>query len=106
MEMDDSSSRPLIGQIVKVLRGRDEGKFAVVIGYDGDRFVRIADGDKRKFDTPKKKNFIHIEPQEEIADEVVQSLSESGRVTNGKLRFVLQRYAEKINSDTPTRKGD
>lgn len=106
MELDDSGSRLQNGQIVKILRGRDQGKYAVVIGQDGDRFVLVADGDKRKFDRPKKKNVIHLEPQDEISREVVESLKETGRVTNGKLRFVIQRHVEKINTDTQQQKGE
>ncbi len=104
--MEGANGRPEIGQIVKIVRGRDQGKYAVVIGYEGDRFALIADGKKRKFDNPKKKNFIHLEPQDEISSEVVNSLSESGRVTNAKLRYAIQRYTEKIQSDTQTRKGE
>lgn len=104
--MEGANGRPEIGQIVKIVRGRDQGKYAVVIGYEGDRFALIADGKKRKFDNPKKKNFIHLEPQDELASEVVDSMSESGRVTNGKLRHVIRRYTDKINLDTQTRKGE
>ena len=50
-----------------------------------ERFVMIADGDKRKFDQPKKKNVLHLELQP--ADQSVKlsnSLQETGRVTNAK----------------------
>jgi len=88
---------PQVGQIVKILRGRDLGKFAVIIGL-AERFVFIADGDKRKFDHPKKKNLLHLELQGEISDIVVNSLKETGRVTNGKLRYALARYTETHDS--------
>lgn len=48
-------STPRLGQFVKVLRGRDAGKLAVIIGIEESRYVNIADGDKRKFDQPKRK---------------------------------------------------
>ena len=54
-------NKPQLGQIVKVLRGRDQGKFAIIVGIVDSRFVLIADGDKRKFDQPKKKNLIHLQ---------------------------------------------
>lgn len=92
---DDSSSRPRIGQIVQSLCGRDQGQFAVIIKLIDDRYVLIADGDKRKFDNPKKKNINHLQLEDEIAQEIVDSLSETNRVTNGKLRFVIQRFIEK-----------
>ena len=84
---------PQIGQIVKVLRGKDEESYAVVIAIIDDRFVLIADGDKRRFDSPKKKNVLHLELQPAISQEVTNSLQESGRVTNAKLRYVIQKFA-------------
>jgi large subunit ribosomal protein L14e len=86
--------QPQVGQIVKILRGRDFGKYAIVIGLADQRFALIADGDKRKFDHPKKKNLLHLELQNEISEVVVNSLQETGRVTNGKLRYALAKYAE------------
>ena len=56
-------SMPQLGQIVKVLRGKDAGQYAVVIGIVDERFVWIADGDKRQFDQPKKKNVLHLQLQ-------------------------------------------
>ncbi|RJE83077.1 hypothetical protein D3P07_25945 [Paenibacillus sp. 1011MAR3C5] len=86
-------TQPQVGQIVKVLRGKDEESYAVVIGIIDERFVMIADGDKRRFDLPKKKNVLHLQLQPAISQEVTTSLQESGRVTNAKLRYVIQKYA-------------
>jgi large subunit ribosomal protein L14e len=88
-----------IGQIVKVMRGRDAGQYAVVVSIVDERFVMIADGDKRKFDQPKKKNILHLKLQSDISSEVVNSLRETGRVTNGKIRFALSKFVEKLPSD-------
>lgn len=85
---------PQFGQIVKILRGRDAGQYAVIVGIADARFVLIADGDKRKFAEPKKKSLIHLQLQEQISSEVVNSLNESGRVTNGKLRHAVSKFIE------------
>jgi large subunit ribosomal protein L14e len=90
----EDPNKPQLGQIVQVKRGRDHGKYAVIIALADHRFALIADGDKRKFDQPKKKNINHLQLQDEISSEVVNSLLESGRVTNGKLRFALNRFIE------------
>ena len=82
------------GLIVNVLRGRDTGKYAVVIGTVDEKFVLIADGDKRKFDQPKKKNILHLHLTEYVSSEVADSIRETGRVTNGKIRFALSRFVE------------
>ncbi|SMF69042.1 LSU ribosomal protein L14E [Paenibacillus uliginis N3/975] len=91
---------PQIGQIVKILRGRDADQYAVIVSIEDSKFVNIADGNKRKFDQVKKKNLVHLEPQPFISSEVVNSLQESGRVTNGKLRFAVSQFlSDKSNAD-------
>lgn len=83
---------PQVGQVVKVLKGRDADQYAIVVSIEDSKFVSIADGNKRKFDQAKKKNLVHLEPQPFISSEVVNSLQESGRVTNGKLRFAVAKF--------------
>ena len=51
----DIRKTPQIGQFVKVRQGRDQSKVAVIVGIADTRYVLIADGDKRKFDQPKRK---------------------------------------------------
>jgi ribosomal protein L14E/L6E/L27E len=94
-----------IGQIVKILKGKDAGQVAVVVSIEDSRFVYIADGNKRKFDQKKKKNFLHLEPQSFISSEVANSLNESGRVTNGKLRYAVMKFMKSTESHAEE-KGD
>ncbi|WJH36433.1 KOW domain-containing RNA-binding protein [Paenibacillus aurantius] len=99
------SPKPQLGQIVKITRGRDNNKYAVIIGVLDSRFLLIADGDKRKFDQPKKKNILHLQLQDAISMEVVDSLKETGRVTNGKLRFAINKFADSQQTEAQE-KGD
>lgn len=82
-----------LGQLIKILRGKDEERYAIVIEVLDERFVKVADGKKRKFEQPKKKNVLHLELLPIISQEVAISLQESGKVTNAKLRYALQKYA-------------
>lgn len=97
---------PLIGQIVEVTKGRETGRHAVIISVLNERFVLLADGNKRKYDQPKKKNIQHIRFTGEHAVEVFDSIQESGRVTNSKLRFVLNRFENQPNPDIVSEKGE
>lgn len=83
---------PHLGQIVQILRGRDVGQYAVVVGVINAKFVILADGYKRKFDRPKKKNILHVRYEDYVNEEVANSLNEQGRVTNAKLRYALQQF--------------
>jgi large subunit ribosomal protein L14e len=94
-----SEMKPKLGQVVKALRGRDQESFAVIVGIIDEKFVKIADGDKRKFDQPKKKNVLHLEYTNFVSTEVASSLQETGRVTNGKLRFALLKFLESNSTE-------
>ena len=89
-----------VGRLVKVLRGKDDGGFAVIIDIVDDRFVMIADGNKRRFDQPKKKNILHLELMPVVSSVVADSISETGRVTNAKLRFAIQKYCNGKENDS------
>ncbi|MBU8908594.1 KOW domain-containing RNA-binding protein [Desertibacillus haloalkaliphilus] len=95
--MKDPESSPEVGQVVKVLKGRDAGDYSVVISISDGRFVQIADGDKRKVDRAKRKNLSHLELTDHVSPEVKNSIEETGRVTNGKLRYALTKYLNQQN---------
>ncbi|GGE54551.1 hypothetical protein GCM10011391_36850 [Pullulanibacillus camelliae] len=102
--VSESDTTPIPGQIVRIVRGRDAGKYCVVVDIIDNRFVKVADGDKRKFDRAKKKNVNHLELHSEISVEVKNSIDETGKVTNGKLRFAIAKFLEENDSDL--RKGE
>jgi ribosomal protein L14E/L6E/L27E len=77
------------GDIVRSLRGKDEDQLYVVLALPDERSALVADGDKRRFDRPKRKNVLHLEPTGQFSEEVAGSLRETGRVTNAKLRFAI-----------------
>jgi large subunit ribosomal protein L14e len=97
--VDDGRSQPQPGQVVKILRGRELGKYAIIVQIIDSRYVMIADGNKRKFDRAKKKNLLHLQLQDFISSEVVNSLLETGRVTNGKIRFALSKFIDQQQSE-------
>ncbi|MCG1023864.1 MULTISPECIES: KOW motif-containing protein [Sutcliffiella] len=97
--MIESNSTLQVGQIVSITQGRDAGQYAVIIKILDERFVVLADGDKRKFDRPKKKNIHHLEFFDYVSPEVQNSMKETGRVTNGKLRFALTKFVNELVTD-------
>jgi|SRR5690625_1012022 len=102
--MNEKMLTPQIGQIVQVTYGRERNQIAVIIEIIDDRYVLLADGDKRKFDRPKRKNINHFKLTPFISDEVKESLLETGRVSNGKLRFAVAKYEQEVVTDL--KKGD
>ncbi|GGB49365.1 RNA-binding protein [Virgibacillus dakarensis] len=102
--MEEADSVPQMGQVVRIAQGREAGQYAVVIKMVDERYVLLADGEKRKYDRPKKKNLHHIEVMDYISPEVQNSLLETGRVTNGKLRFAIAKFVNEVVTDL--KKGD
>ncbi len=90
--MSETETMPRLGQFVRILQGRDNGQYSVIIGIEDERIVLLADGDKRKYDRPKKKNVNHLELIDYVSPEVQSSIQETGRVTNSKLRYVMTRF--------------
>jgi large subunit ribosomal protein L14e len=86
------------GDIVRSLRGRDEGQLAIVIALVEERFALVADGDKRRFDRPKRKNVLHLEPIGTRSEEVANSLRDTGRVTNAKLRYAIGKIEQRLET--------
>ncbi|MFT8872706.1 MAG: KOW domain-containing RNA-binding protein [Sporolactobacillus sp.] len=92
--MDSDQAQPVPGQLVQVIKGKETGSYFVIVRLLDHRFVEIADGDRRKFDNAKKKNIIHLKLQANVSLEVQKSLVETGRVTNGKLRFAVAHFLD------------
>jgi large subunit ribosomal protein L14e len=84
------------GDIVRSRRGKDEGQLVIVIALVEERFALVADGDKRRFDRPKRKNVLHLEPIGTRSEEVANSLRDTGRVTNAKLRFAIGQIEQRL----------
>lgn len=85
----DHKNDLLIGRIVHEKTGRNKGEFSVIVGKVDRHLVLLADGDKRKFERPKKKNLNHLHLYKYVSPEVKNSILQTGRVTDGKLRHAL-----------------
>jgi large subunit ribosomal protein L14e len=84
------------GDIVRSRRGRDEGQLVVVIALVEERFALVADGNIRRFDRPKRKNVLHLEPLGVHSDDIANNLRETGRVTNAKLRHAIGQIEQRL----------
>ncbi|RDW21851.1 RNA-binding protein [Oceanobacillus arenosus] len=94
----------MLGQVVRILQGREAGQYMIIIHVVDHHSVLLADGERRKTNRPKRKNLHHLEKMDYISPEVQNSLLETGRVTNGKLRFAISKFKSEIVTDL--KKGD
>ena len=79
------------GQLVVSRSGRDSGRVYLVIGSDGDKYVRVVDGAIRRLENPKKKNVRHLGMYSTVAGEIAEKLNAGERPTNPELRRAIQR---------------
>ncbi|WP_327063141.1 RNA-binding protein [Jeotgalibacillus soli] len=80
-------------------KGRDTGVSAVVIHRLDEKFVLVEDGERRKFDRPKKKNIQHSTSCDYVSSEVQNSISETGRATYARLRHAVNTFVHEILKD-------
>ncbi len=81
-----------VGSIVYSRAGRDSGRYYVVMEVVDDDFVTIADGKKRKAETPKKKKIKHLKITMEIAEDIKNKLLSKEIVYDAHIKKALEKY--------------
>ena len=71
------------GSIVRALAGRDKDGFFVVLGVEGS-YALIADGKRRRIQSPKRKKLIHLAPTNTVYQGSIE--------TNPQLRKALREF--------------
>lgn len=85
--MDD---RNLLGKVVHSKAGRDKDKCFIIVGIIDNEYVYISDGDLRKIESPKKKKLKHLVITDILVDEIRDAILSSDKVSNSKIRKILQ----------------
>lgn len=80
-----------IGQVVKSTKGRDQGRFFIVIGVIDKEYLLIVDGDIRKIDKPKKKKIKHLVKLNILSEEVRDRVINNKKMNNAFIRRELER---------------
>ena len=76
-----------IGQVVRSIAGRDNGKAFIVVRTEPN-FIYVADGETRKLEAPKKKKLKHIQGSYNVSEEIAACI-DSGTAENYMLRRFL-----------------
>ena len=71
------------GSVVRALAGRDKDGFFVVLGVEGP-YALIADGKRRRIQSPKRKKLIHLAPTNTVYQGSIE--------TNPQLRKALREF--------------
>lgn len=91
---DSDSRQPTtgiyIGRLVCSTRGRDSGRFYLVVGSESGTKVYVANGEERKVEKPKRKNLRHLKFYDSLAGEVAEKVSSGKNLTNADVRKALK----------------
>ena len=79
------------GQIVKSKAGHDKGEIFFVIAIVDDDYVLIADGDRRRSESPKKKKVRHLQPYNIISQVIADKAASKTPIENIELRKELEK---------------
>ena len=82
-----------LGEFVYALRGRDAGKYFIVMSEDG-KFLYLCDGKSRKVLSPKKKRLKHVMFTGIKDTLVLAKLTSKEEVTNNEVKRAVRRYKD------------
>lgn len=85
-----------IGHLVCSIQGRDSGRFYLVVGIENESRVRVADGEGRTVENPKRKNVKHLKFYDVVAGEVVNKVQSGKKITNAVVRKELKSLIENL----------
>jgi ribosomal protein L14E/L6E/L27E len=81
-----------VGQKVRSLSGRDRGLNYLIIGFEGDHLLLLANGKGRTLSRPKKKNTRHVEISLWVDRDIEERLNSQKTVTDEEIRASLHRW--------------
>ena len=84
--------------IVRSVAGRDAGSLFFVLATEGD-FLLLADGRRRRVESPKRKRRKHVALVGESHSLVAEKIRSSEKITNSELRKAIAAYSGKENPD-------
>lgn len=84
----------ILGRVVYSKSGRDKGKLFVIVKVVNENYVMLVDGDIRKIENPKLKNFKHIQYTNLKANNVLDYLNRGEIPGNHVIRKNLKQLLE------------
>ncbi|MDK2880491.1 MAG: hypothetical protein PWQ99_266 [Clostridia bacterium] len=93
-----------IGQLVCSKRGRDRGRFYLVLEIINETFVYLVDGEKRRMENPKPKNVKHLTAYPMVAENLASQWEAGQYSGNSEIRRVIAEFKQTLlNQESETR---
>ncbi len=82
-------------QIVRSLKGHDEGQLFCVMDTEGDRLL-LANGKERRVSAPKRKSSKHVAPAGSMDHPTIEKVRKGQPVRDKELRQLLARFRDEM----------
>ena len=79
------------GQMVESVQGRDCHQYYLIVGFIGDKYLILADGDKHPIARPKRKNIKHVRVLMCVDKDIEQILNAGDSLSNLQFRTAIER---------------
>ncbi len=84
------------GQMVLSLAGRDAGQYYLIVGFVGEKFIKIVDGEKHRIDHAKQKNLKHVKVTMLVERKIEELLTKGELPTNAEIVAMLKRMKNQL----------
>ncbi|MDD3946951.1 MAG: KOW domain-containing RNA-binding protein [Clostridia bacterium] len=81
-----------VGTIVYSIKGRDSGRFFIVVEIVDDKYIKIADGELRRIEKPKLKQIKHVKTDGSSIPKLAVKLREGAKIFNAEIRSSLRSF--------------
>lgn len=85
-----------LGQKVRSIAGRDQGQTYIIVGFQGDHLLLLANGRERPFKRPKKKNIRHVEISLCVDRLIEERMINEEEISNEDIRHSLYRWQKEL----------
>ncbi|SFI35141.1 hypothetical protein SAMN05192551_11326 [Tindallia magadiensis] len=80
-----------VGQVVQSKKGRDHGRYFVIIDVLDLDYVLLVDGKLRRLDKPKKKKVKHFRVSNHISEEIKCRVESDSKLSNALVRKEIEK---------------
>ncbi len=84
-----------LGRVVRSIAGRDNGGHFIIVKVVSDDYVLIADGDKRRLNSPKKKKIKHLHFLPDVFEQIGKKFEENKKVFDAEVVSALKSLSAK-----------
>jgi ribosomal protein L14E/L6E/L27E len=90
-----------VGQVVISRKGKDTGKWYVVVKVEPEKNrAYLSDGKRFQVSAPKLKNLSHLQPTRWVLEEIAGKISRGENIDSGRLQYLFSQVRNIVSSES------